>query len=91
MGYFSTVSQRLVKEMGASAAQQHLSKSLFPVVIGNNDIIGYSDANSDAAKKYTPQQYVTLMLSNLKELLKVTKLTIHPKSLSEFEHEQVHS
>ncbi|KAH6786379.1 GDSL-like Lipase/Acylhydrolase superfamily protein [Perilla frutescens var. hirtella] len=70
VGYFSTVRQRLVKEMGSSAVQEHLSKSLFPVVIGNNDIINYFNTGSDMQKKYTPQQYVTLMVSNLKELLK---------------------
>lgn len=58
--------------MGTKAAQEHLSKSLFPFVIGSNDIINYFQSNSDIAKKYTPQQYVTLMVSNLKEMLKVT-------------------
>ncbi|KAL1568375.1 GDSL esterase/lipase [Salvia divinorum] len=70
VGYFSTVSQRLAKEMGTKAAQEHLSKSLFPFVIGSNDIINYFQSNSDIGKKYTPQQYVTLIASNLKEMLK---------------------
>lgn len=70
VGYFSSVCQRLVKEMGSKAAQEHLSKSLFPIVIGSNDIIGYFNNGSDLQKKYTPQQYVTLMLSNLKQMLK---------------------
>ncbi|KAG6395535.1 hypothetical protein SASPL_141654 [Salvia splendens] len=70
LGYFSTVNQRLSKEMGTKAAQEHLSKSLFPFVIGSNDIINYFQSNSDIAKKYTPQQYVNLMVSNLKEMLK---------------------
>ncbi|XP_057786241.1 GDSL esterase/lipase At5g55050-like [Salvia miltiorrhiza] len=69
VGYFSTVHQRLVKAMGTKPAQEHLSKSLFPFVIGSNDIINYFQTNSEMAKKYTPQQYVTLMVSNLKEAL----------------------
>ncbi|KAL0353656.1 UNVERIFIED_CONTAM: GDSL esterase/lipase [Sesamum angustifolium] len=70
LGHFSTVRQRLSKELGSNL-QDHLSKSLFPVVIGSNDIINYFKTGSDASQKYSPQQYVSLMVSNFKELLKV--------------------
>ncbi|KAL2245297.1 UNVERIFIED_CONTAM: GDSL esterase/lipase [Sesamum indicum] len=69
LGHFSTVRQRLAKELG-SHLEDHLSKSLFPVVIGSNDIINYFNTGSDASQKYSPQEYVTLMVSNFKELLK---------------------
>lgn len=69
--------------MGSKAAQDHLSKSLFPVVIGSNDIIGYFNEGSDVQKKYTPQQYVTLMVSNLKQMLKVPNT---PHKLSRLKH-----
>ncbi|CAA2994519.1 GDSL esterase lipase At5g55050-like [Olea europaea subsp. europaea] len=64
LGYFSLVHQRLVKQLGTASAQEHLSKSLFPVVIGSNDLINFSKS------KNTPQQFVNLMVSSLKEVLK---------------------
>ncbi|KAG8386114.1 hypothetical protein BUALT_Bualt03G0115300 [Buddleja alternifolia] len=70
VGYFSTVRQGLEKELGSTAVQGHLAKSLFPIVIGSNDIINYFNSDSDASKKSSPQQYVALMVSTLKELLK---------------------
>ncbi|PIN20500.1 Triacylglycerol lipase [Handroanthus impetiginosus] len=70
VGYFSAVRQTLLKQLGSTAVQEHLSKSLFPVVIGSNDLINYFDTGSDLPDKNSPQQYVTLMVSTLKELLK---------------------
>ncbi|KAI3456915.1 hypothetical protein Pfo_013578 [Paulownia fortunei] len=70
VGHFYTVRQRLVKELGSTAVQEHLSKSLFPIVIGSNDIINYFNPGSDLPEKNSPQQHVTLMVSTLKDLLK---------------------
>ncbi|PIN15533.1 Triacylglycerol lipase [Handroanthus impetiginosus] len=70
VGYFSAVRQTLLKQLGSTAVQEHLSKSLFPVVIGSSDLINYFDTGSDVPDKNSPQQYVTLMVSTLKELLK---------------------
>ncbi|XP_022151286.1 GDSL esterase/lipase At5g55050-like [Momordica charantia] len=67
--FYSSVYQHLVEELGSSAAQVHLSKSLFTVVIGSNDIFGYHES-SDLRKKYSPQQYVDLMASTLESQLK---------------------
>lgn len=69
--YFSMVHDALVQQLGSAGAQEHLSKSLFPVVIGSNDIFDYFKSGSKAAKNSTPQQYVDLMVSTLKGLLKV--------------------
>ncbi|KAM7498899.1 hypothetical protein LguiA_023313 [Lonicera macranthoides] len=68
--YFSIVHDALVQQLGSAGAQEYLSKSLFPVVIGSNDIFGYFKSGSEAAKNSTPQQYVDLMVSTLKGLLK---------------------
>ncbi|KAK6124595.1 hypothetical protein DH2020_041663 [Rehmannia glutinosa] len=70
VGHFSNVRQRLVKELGSAAVQEHLSKSLFPIVIGSNDIINYFKSGSGLSEKNSPQQHVALMVSTLKELLK---------------------
>ncbi|KAL2476334.1 GDSL esterase/lipase [Abeliophyllum distichum] len=64
LGYFSQVHQRLVKQLGTASAQEHLSKSLFPVVIGSNDLINFAKSGN------TPQQFVNLMVSSFKEVLK---------------------
>ncbi|XP_030542838.1 GDSL esterase/lipase At5g55050-like [Rhodamnia argentea] len=67
--YFLAVHDNLVEHMGSSGAQKHVAKSLFVIVIGSNDIFGYS-GSSDTRKQHTPQQYVDLMASSLKDLLK---------------------
>ncbi|TXG67553.1 hypothetical protein EZV62_008828 [Acer yangbiense] len=67
--YYATVHQDLVNQLGSSGAQQHLSKSLFIVVIGSNDILDYL-GSSDLRNKHTPQQFLSLMTTTLKEQLK---------------------
>ncbi|KAD4386049.1 hypothetical protein E3N88_26218 [Mikania micrantha] len=70
VGYYSLVHDQLVQQLGSDGAQAHLSKSLFLVVIGSNDLFGYFNKDSKVSKQYTPQQYVDLMASTLKGLLK---------------------
>ncbi|KAI3753964.1 hypothetical protein L2E82_26030 [Cichorium intybus] len=69
--YFSLVNDQLVKQLGPSGAQVHLSKSLFAIVIGSNDFFTYFTTGSTVSIKYTPQQYVDLMVSTFKRLLKM--------------------
>lgn len=69
VGYFAEVSQRLAKQMGATAAQQHLANSIFTVVIGSNDLFDYFNSDKNA-KKVSPQQYIDTMISTLQQLLK---------------------
>ncbi|KAL3733472.1 hypothetical protein ACJRO7_022921 [Eucalyptus globulus] len=59
----------LVQHMGSSGAQKHVAKSLFLIGIGSNDIFDYAKS-SDLRKQHTPQQYVDLMVSSLKDHLK---------------------
>ncbi|KAM0063522.1 putative triacylglycerol lipase [Helianthus debilis subsp. tardiflorus] len=68
--YFTMVRDRLVRQLGPSGAQARLSKSLFPIVIGTNDLFAYFTVGSLVAKLYTPQQYVDRMLSTFKGLFK---------------------
>ncbi|XP_038903279.1 GDSL esterase/lipase At5g55050 [Benincasa hispida] len=67
--FYSLVYKTLVGELGSPGAAEHLSKSLFTVVIGSNDIFGYHES-SDLRNKYSPQQYVDSMASTLKSQLK---------------------
>ncbi|XP_030453458.1 GDSL esterase/lipase At5g55050-like [Syzygium oleosum] len=67
--YYLAVHQNLVQHMGSSGAQKHVAKSLFLIVIGSNEIFTYS-RSSDLRKQQTPQQYVDLMASSLKDQLK---------------------
>ncbi|CAK7349077.1 unnamed protein product [Dovyalis caffra] len=69
VGYYESVYENLVQKLGLSGTQKLLSKSLFVVVVGGNDLLDYS-GSSDLQKKSTPQQYVDLMVLTLKELLK---------------------
>ncbi|XP_014523898.1 GDSL esterase/lipase At5g55050 [Vigna radiata var. radiata] len=63
--YYSQVHETLRQQVGASSLEKHLSKSIFIVVIGGNDIFGYFDSK-DLQKKNTPQQYADSMASTLK-------------------------
>ncbi|KAM7278001.1 hypothetical protein ACFE04_005135 [Oxalis oulophora] len=67
--YYTLVYKDLVKQQGTSAAEQHLSKSLFFIVIGSNDLFAYF-GSSELQKKYTTQQYVNSMADSLKAHLK---------------------
>ncbi|KAG9439821.1 hypothetical protein H6P81_019986 [Aristolochia fimbriata] len=68
--YYSQVYGELVKELGAQQAQKHLATSLSVIIIGSNDFLGYFKQDSSVRSKYTPQQYLDLLLSNLKNQLK---------------------
>ncbi|OMP04370.1 Lipase, GDSL [Corchorus olitorius] len=59
----------LVQQMGSSGAEKHLSKSLFAVVIGSNDLFDYF-GSSKLQKQNTPQQFIDLMATSLKAQLK---------------------
>jgi phospholipase/lecithinase/hemolysin len=63
--YYTQVHDQLTQQVGASTLQNHLSKSIFGVVIGSNDIFGYYNS-MDLQKKNTPQQYADSMVSSLK-------------------------
>ncbi|PSS06127.1 GDSL esterase/lipase [Actinidia chinensis var. chinensis] len=67
--HYATVYDNLVQKLGSASAQDHLSKSLFTVVIGSNDMFGFFQSGSDVAKKTTAQQYVDSMVLTLKVVL----------------------
>ncbi|XP_068655482.1 GDSL esterase/lipase At5g55050-like [Aristolochia californica] len=68
--YYSQVFGELVKELGSVQVQKHLDSSLFGIIIGSNDLLGYFKEDSSIRSKYTPQQYVDLLHSNLKDQMK---------------------
>ncbi|KAL7609615.1 hypothetical protein Lser_V15G11164 [Lactuca serriola] len=70
VGYYSEVHDQLVQLLGPDGARTHLAKCLFLIVIGSNDIFAYYHKNSELPSQYTPQQYVDLMTSTLKQLMK---------------------
>ncbi|XP_042485218.1 GDSL esterase/lipase At5g55050 [Macadamia integrifolia] len=64
--YYATVYGELVQQLGSVGTQQLLSKAMFGVVIGSNDMLGYFGPKSTLRQKITPQQLVDLMLSTLR-------------------------
>ncbi|XP_077221305.1 GDSL-like Lipase/Acylhydrolase superfamily protein [Tasmannia lanceolata] len=68
--YYSTVYGDIVQNLGSVEAQKHLSKSLFAVVIGSNDLLGFFKSDSTLRAKSTPQQFVDMLVSTLKDQLK---------------------
>ena len=69
--YYSMVHETLVQQLGATGAEQRLSKSLFTIVIGSNDLFGYFDSSKLRNQVITPQGYVDKMIVSLKEQLKL--------------------
>ncbi|KAJ9182647.1 hypothetical protein P3X46_006617 [Hevea brasiliensis] len=67
--YYASVHKDLLEKLGSSGAQNYLSKSLFAIDTGSNDVLSYSDS-SDLREKSTPQQYVGLMIRTLKSQMK---------------------
>uniref|UniRef100_A0A803QC22 GDSL esterase/lipase n=1 Tax=Cannabis sativa TaxID=3483 RepID=A0A803QC22_CANSA len=67
--YYSIVHDKLVQQLGPTSAEQHLSKSLFSIVIGSNDLFGYF-GSSKLRNRTTPQEYVEEMIVTIKEQLK---------------------
>ncbi|XP_071696473.1 GDSL esterase/lipase At5g55050-like [Rutidosis leptorrhynchoides] len=68
--YFAMVHDKLVLHLGPSESEIHLSKSIFAIFIGGNDLLDYFSAGSTLPNFYTPQQYIDRMLSTYKGLLK---------------------
>ncbi|VVA22812.1 PREDICTED: GDSL [Prunus dulcis] len=66
--YYLAVQKEVVQKLGASKAQTHLSKSLFTIVIGSNDI--YTYFGSSINNRTSPQQYVNSMAAALKQQVK---------------------
>ncbi|KAJ3683710.1 hypothetical protein LUZ60_013937 [Juncus effusus] len=66
--YYSTVYGGIVQQLGTTEAQNHFSKSIFAIVIGSNEIIGY--AKSKSTDKTPPQEFINSMLSTLQGQLK---------------------
>ncbi|XP_019431532.1 PREDICTED: GDSL esterase/lipase At5g55050-like [Lupinus angustifolius] len=63
--YYSQVHEQMTQQIGAPSLQKRLSKSIFAVVIGSNDIFGYFNSK-DLQNKSTPQQYADSMVTSLK-------------------------
>ncbi|KAJ4844393.1 hypothetical protein Tsubulata_002356 [Turnera subulata] len=69
VAYYLSVYEHLVHKLGSNGAKKRLSKSLFVIVTGNNDLSSYS-RDSDLRKRNTPQQYSDSMLLVLKGQIK---------------------
>ncbi|KAI4306102.1 hypothetical protein L6164_029410 [Bauhinia variegata] len=69
VNYYSQVHEEMAGRVGPQALETHLSRSIFAVVIGSNDLFGYFDS-TQLRSKYTPQQYLDFMSASLKVQLK---------------------
>ncbi|XP_057843483.2 GDSL esterase/lipase At5g55050 [Cryptomeria japonica] len=67
--YYATVYGNLAAQLGSAEAEKLVAKSLFVVVVGSDDLFSYFKSNSKLQAKYTPQQYVDLLISTLKAQL----------------------
>ncbi|XVE80412.1 hypothetical protein DITRI_Ditri14bG0137500 [Diplodiscus trichospermus] len=65
---YLAVHKILVEQLESSAAENNISKSIFAIVIGSNDLFDYF-GSSNLRKKNSPQQFVDLMANTLKAQL----------------------
>lgn len=70
--HWLSIRNALTRKLGQSKAQIHLSKSLFVVVIGSNDLLNYM-RSSEIRKKSSPQQYTQSVVDKFRAQLKVNK------------------
>ena len=66
-----SIHNEVTGKLRPAEAQVHLSKSLFIVVIGSNDLFDYY-GSFKTREKNNPQQYTRSMADKLKEQLKVS-------------------
>ncbi|KAF4368144.1 hypothetical protein F8388_017926 [Cannabis sativa] len=66
---FVKVHEALNKQLGASGLNQHLSKSLFVIVTGSNDVFSYF-GSADLRNKTTLRQYINSMVVTFKGQVK---------------------
>lgn len=63
---FATIYGNLAAQLGSENAAMLVSKSVMLIVIGSNDLIAYFKSNSQLPYKYTPQQFIDVMVSTFK-------------------------
>ncbi|KAJ3692922.1 hypothetical protein LUZ60_012017 [Juncus effusus] len=66
--YLATVYASLTQQIGATQTINHLSKSIFAVVIGSNELINY--AKSDSINEVASEQFVDSLILTLQAQLK---------------------
>ncbi|CAA7395891.1 unnamed protein product [Spirodela intermedia] len=68
--YFSRVHAALQQKLGDVETKKHISQSIFIVVIGSNDLLGYFKSDPSERAKSTPQHLVDTLIFKLKGQLK---------------------
>ncbi|XP_020530131.1 GDSL esterase/lipase At5g55050, partial [Amborella trichopoda] len=64
--YYSAVYGDIVQQLGNNGSQVYLSKSLFALVIGSNDILGYFKPNSKLRSQISPENFIDNLILTLK-------------------------
>ncbi|CAN6976411.1 unnamed protein product [Brassica oleracea var. botrytis] len=72
--HWLSIHKALTRKLGRSKAQIHLSKSLFVMVIGSNDLLNYI-RSSQLRRKSSPQQYTQSVVDRFKAQLKTVQET----------------
>ncbi|XP_013646827.2 GDSL esterase/lipase At5g55050-like [Brassica napus] len=72
--HWLSIHKALTRKLGRSKAQIHLSKSLFVMVIGSNDLLNYI-RSSQLRRKSSPQQYTQSVVDRFKAQLKIVQET----------------
>ncbi|KAL9226115.1 hypothetical protein vseg_001965 [Gypsophila vaccaria] len=68
---YTIVQEAIVQQFGQAEAAELLSKSIFAIVIGSNDILGYfGSTTSSQTQQTTPEEFVNSMVEAIKGQLK---------------------
>ncbi|CAH8389179.1 unnamed protein product [Eruca vesicaria subsp. sativa] len=80
LDHWISIHKQLTRKLGSSEAQIHISKSLFVIVIGSNDVLDYN-RKLELRQKSNPQQYMQSIADKFKEHLKKVHETGKPRLL----------
>uniref|UniRef100_A0A0D3AM15 SGNH hydrolase-type esterase domain-containing protein n=1 Tax=Brassica oleracea var. oleracea TaxID=109376 RepID=A0A0D3AM15_BRAOL len=78
--HWRSIHQELTRKLGSSKAQIHISKSLFVMIIGSNDVLDYY-RNLELPQQINAQQYMQSIADKYKEHLKKIHETGTPRLL----------
>lgn len=87
LDHWRSIHQELTRKLGSSKAQIHISKSLFVLIIGSNDVLDYY-GSLELRKTSNPQQYMKSIADKFKEHLKV-KIYIFYFILCYYRYDQI--
>lgn len=78
---FEEVQKSLAEKLGDEEAQKLISEAVYFFGIGSNDYMGGYLGNPKMLQRYTPEQYVGMVIGNLTQAIQVNFLSHKTRTL----------